>query len=192
MDNILVDVPPTTIEIEGQEYEINWDFETCLRIILAFEDLELTVSEKSMVLIRNLYQSIPDNIPLAIEKGVTFLDGGIEHDPASSGARIFSFQKDARLIFAGFRQTYHMDLRIEKLHWWTFLVLFMDLGADTTFSNLVGLRRRVKDGTASKEERRMASDLGEMFELPDLWIKTIAELEADKMFYDALGKGKEW
>lgn len=190
MDNILVEAPPTTIEIEGQEYEINWEFETCLRIILAFEDLELTMTEKSMVLIRNLYQSIPDNIQLAIEKGIAFLDGGIERDSTSSDVRVFSFQKDARLIFAGFRQTYHMDLRTENLHWWTFLTLFMDLGPDTTFSNLVGLRKRVKDGNATKEERRTALDLGEMFELPDLWIKTIAELEADKMFFDALGKDK--
>jgi len=189
MDNILVDAPPTTIEIEGQEYEINWEFETCLRIILAFEDLELTLTEKSIVLIHNLYQSIPDNTKIAIEKGIAFLDGGIERDLTSSNVRVFSFQKDARLIFAGFRQTYHMDIRTENLHWWTFLALFIDLSPDTTFSNLVGLRKRVKDGTATIEERRIALDLGEVFELPDLWIKTIEELEADKMFYDALGKG---
>jgi hypothetical protein len=191
MDNILVEAPPTTIEIEGQEHEVNWDFRTCLRVILAFEDLELTMIEKTAVMLELLYKDRPDNIQLAIEKGIAFLDGGIEHDPTSSGARIFSFQKDSRLVMAGFRQTYQMDLQVVDLHWWTFLTLFMDLGPDTTFSNLVNLRKRVKDGNATKEERQTALDLGEMFDLPDLWIKTIEELEAEKMFFDALGKDKK-
>ena len=188
MSNILVDALPTVIEIEGQEYGVNWDFRTCLRIILAFEDLELTMPEKSAVLIELLYKERPENVQLAVEKGVAFLDGGIEQDPNSSAVRVFSFQKDSRFIMAGFRQTYQMDLQTEELHWWTFLTLFMDLGPDTTFSNIVGLRKRVKDGTATKEERRTASELGEIFKLPDLWVKTIAEHEAERLFFDNIAK----
>ncbi len=191
MNNILVEAPPESIEIKGQMVEVNWDFRSCLRTILAFEDMELTGIEKSIVLIRNLYKEEPPDIREAIEKGIIFLDGGIEPDPDNPDSRIFSFNQDARFIMAGFRQTYHMDLQKEELHWWTFLALFMDLGPDTTFSNLVGLRKRVKDGDATKEERKVASDLGEIFELPNFWDKTIEELEAEKMFFDALESGEK-
>ena len=85
MDNILVDVLPTSIEIEGQEHEVNWNFRTCLRVILAFEDLELTMVEKCLVLLHNLYKERPDNDRLAIEKGVEFLDGGIERGSERGG-----------------------------------------------------------------------------------------------------------
>jgi len=72
------------------------------------------------------------------------------------------------LIYAAFRQTHGIDLQKELLHWWVFLALFQDLGADTAFCSLVNLRRRVKSGQATKEEREHAIKMGDAFELPEV------------------------
>jgi len=47
MGNVLIDRLPTTVEVDGRLYDIDSDFRTCLRIILAFEDAELTSVRKT-------------------------------------------------------------------------------------------------------------------------------------------------
>lgn len=189
MNNILVDAPPTTIEIQGRECEINSDFRSCLKIILAFEDPDLAMVEKSAVLVELLYKEPPENLREAIEKGVEFLNGGGSQKMEDAGSRVFSFQKDSRLIMAGFRQTYQIDLQDFDLHWWTFITLFMDLSPDTTFSNLVSFRQRVSKGIATVDEKKLARELGDVFQLDNVIFKDLEMLEAEKIFFDALEGG---
>jgi hypothetical protein len=174
------------IEIDGREYPINADFRSCLRIIMAFEDPELANIEKQIILLENLYQTRPENIQVALEKGVRFLDCRELHDGNddgdAGGPRVYSFSKDAQLIFAAFRQTHGVDLSIADLHWWVFYTLFMDLGSDTAFCNLISLRHRVKTGKATKEERATAREMGEAFDIPEIDDRTLAEREREDEF----------
>jgi hypothetical protein len=150
--NILVDQLPVALEVNGVKYLIDADFRTCLKIILAFEDAELAGVEKSAVFFDNLFVDKPDDIGAALIAGTWFLNGGEDEPQENDGPRVFSWAKDAQLIYAAFQQTHGIDLQaVEFLHWWKFVALFMDLGANTAFCNLVGLRRRVKTGKASKE-----------------------------------------
>lgn len=180
MGNVLIDLLPTTVEIDGQQYMVDSDFRTCLRIILAFEDTELTSVEKQMVMLNNLYPEMPDTIAEAIKQGIWFLDGGQAEGNREerSARRVYSFEKDAPYIFSAFRQTHGIDLEtIEYLHWWKFLYLFMDLGEDTFFVRLVGLRKRLADGSATKEERKAAREMGAIVELPEEDNMTVEELK---------------
>ena len=61
MANLLIEAPPTSIVIDGDELKVNTDFKTCLKILLAFEDPELAMVEKSMILVELLYQEQPKN-----------------------------------------------------------------------------------------------------------------------------------
>jgi hypothetical protein len=185
--NILTDRLPEAIRINGRVHEINSDFRDCLRIIMAFEDNDLTRYEKQLVLLSNLYKEPPAEADAkeAIEKAVRFLNGGEEESEGSmtSNLRLFSFSKDAKFIFAAFQQTHGIDLQhTEYLHWWQFITLFMDLGADTMFCNLVGLRKRVKTGKASKDERRVAREMGSLFDVPDVDNRSIEEKEQEREF----------
>jgi hypothetical protein len=180
---------PVAVEINGQEYPINTDFRTCLRVILAFEDNELTAYEKQMIMLGNLYPEPIEDIQKASEMGMKFLNMGKDNDEEDDNPRLYSFEKDASFIFAAFRQTHGIDLETAEMHWWKFLTLFMDLGADTAFCNLVGLRKRVKSGKASKEERQVAYEMGDMFELPEIDTRTWQEKEEDERLMRML-KGK--
>lgn len=188
--NILVDKLPEVLVIGGAEYPINSDFRPCLSTILAFEDPELVDAEKQQIMLTNLYVEIPEDVPNAQEQAMWFLNGGKDSSGESAGMRLYSFEKDAGLIFAAFRQTHGIDLQaISHLHWWEFMTLFMDLGQDTTFCSLTSLRKRVKTGKATKEERAAAREMGDMFNLPEVDDRTPEEKAAEREFLEAIGGG---
>jgi hypothetical protein len=172
--------------VKGQLYELNTDFRACLSTILAGEDQDLTEGEKQRILLENLYLKVPDDRQAALEQAAWFLRGNLD-GADEQGPRVYSFVKDASLIFSAFKQTHNVDLITAKMHWWVFLALFMDIGSDTAFSTLVGLRQRVKTGTASKEERRIARDMGSLFEVPEL--VTPEERSLDDEFMQQLAIG---
>lgn len=170
--NILLDDLPEAVEVNGVEYTVNFDFRTGLACILDMESSELTDEEKCILLLRRIYGDvIPEDVETAIKLAVKFLDGGKEppeeENPFADNKRLYSFEKDSALIYAAFQQTHGIDLQKVDLHWWQFLALFQDLGADTGFCNLVNLRRRVNSGEATKEERQYALKLGDAFEVID-------------------------
>lgn len=186
--NILIEELPDCVEIEGIVYDINTDFRACLRAILAFEDNELTDYEKQIVMLRNIYPAIPNNLEEAARQAIKFLNGGREIDTEAVPDRLYSFNKDANYIFAAFQQTHGIDLEETRMHWWKFLALFMDLGGETTWANIVGIRKRLQDGTATDEEKKMAWELNEILELPKVDDRTLEEREMEDTFMRLIGQ----
>lgn len=129
-----------------------------------------------------VYVNMPQDIEQAIIKAHLFLNGGEITESDDPPMRLYSFKKDANYIFAAFRQTHGIDLQTTDLHWWKFLALFMDLGSETTFCQLVSLRKRIKTGKATKEERETAREMGEVFDVPDVDDRTLDEKEAEQDF----------
>ena len=190
--NILVDPLPDAIEVNGHDYPINTDFRVSLRTILAFEDPTLAGIEKQTVLLENLYIEQPENILEAFTQGVKFLNGGVESEEDEyHGPRVYSFEKDAQYIMAAFQQTHGIDLEKVDMHWWKFLALFMDLGGETTFSNIMGIRHRLKTGKASKEDKAIARKMESIIDLPEIDRRTPEEKEMEKLFNEAVEKGKK-
>lgn len=179
--NILVDTLPSFVNIDGEKYALKTDFRSAISTILAFEDDELSNGEKVEVMLRNTYADIPENLEQAVLKCQWFLNGGNDDEPARS-KRLYSFGKDANMIFAAFRQTHGIDLQTEKMHWWKFLSLFMDLGKDTTFISLVSLRDRHNKGKTTKEEKMAIANMGDAFHVPDTSIRSLEEKEFEQDF----------
>lgn len=136
-----------------------------------------------------LYPVIPENVQIAYEKGIKFLDGGNDgKEKEEVQVRLYSFEKDANFIYSAFKQTHSIDLENVELHWWKFLALFMDLGSDTVFCNLTGLRKRVSSGKATDDEVRAAQELGDIFTI-ESDERTPEMIEADEIFDWALEGG---
>lgn len=193
--NVLIERLPREISINGQAFAVDADFRTCLRIILAFEDPELTGSEKASVLLANLYEDKPEDVEAAVEAGVTFLNGGKAVESEDVGdftGRLYSFNQDAPYIYSAFRQTHGIDLEsVEFLHWWKFLYLFMDLGNETTFCNLVSLRKRVKTGKASKEELAAYREMRDLVEIEEPDTRTDEEKAKADEFMKLVEEGRK-
>lgn len=189
--SILTDDLPTAVEVNGQELSISTDFRTCIQAVVATEDGDLTNAEKCLVMLRLMYGDGVDFTQEHLDTAAVFLNGGeVRGDEEPDGVRLFSFEKDARLIFAAFKQTHGVDLEVESMHWWKFMALFSDLGADTVFCTLVGLRKRVKTGVATKEERELALALGDAFDVPDVDRRTLDEREREALFLKLVEKGR--
>lgn len=139
--------------------------------------MELTPQEKQIIMLNLMYPAMPHDVAQALEQANLFLNGGEIHESDEVPMRLYSFAKDANLIFAAFKATHGIDLQAADLHWWVFLALFMDLGQDTTFCQLIGLRKRIKTGKATKEEREAAREMGEMIDLPELDDRSLEEKE---------------
>lgn len=171
--NVLIDGLPSAVEIGGKEYELNTDYRVGLSIMTAFEDPELAPSEKQRVMLELLYPVIPSNIVKAAELAVKFLNCGEEPKEdsfAEDGARYYSWSQDARYIMSAIEQTYHMDLSCtEKLHWWKFCYMFLDLSEDCFFCKLIYLRKQKAKGKLTKEEKEWYSSIREIVDLPDVY-----------------------
>lgn len=187
--NILTDTLPESVVIGDKDFAIRTDFRTCLKTIMAFEDPDLTPQEKASILLSNLYPVVPSDTAQAMAQANLFLNGGkVSEEEGEPSPRVYSFSKDANFIFAAFRQTHGIDLQKTTLHWWEFLALFMDLGSETTFCQLVSLRKRIKTGKATKEERRAAREMGDLIDVPEFDDRTLAEKEAEAEFLRKIGQ----
>lgn len=189
--NILVSEFPSFAEIEGKEYELKTDFRFSLLTILAFEDAELTTYEKVSIMLQNLFVEIPEDVESALVKCQWFLNGGVLSNEENDNQRVYSFDKDQSLIFAAFQGTHGIDLSKEKMHWWRFLNLFMDLGAETSFCQLVSLRKRNNEGKLTKEEKDFVRSHRDLFLLPDNEIMTLEEREKVREIEERYRKAKE-
>lgn len=192
MTNLLVEELPSAVEIDGVEYAINTDYRAAMRVILAFEDEELTGMEKQVVMLQNLYPVIPPNTEQAIKMAGKFLNGGEDGgEDKGSHPRLYSFSQDSNFIFAAFRQTHGIDLETAQLHWWKFLALFMDLGSETTFCSLVSFRKRIKSGKASKEEKAAYREMRELVDLKEPDMRTPDEKAKEAEFLRLVAEGRK-
>lgn len=171
--NILTDQLSTAVEIDGEIYELDTDFRTCLTIIMAFEDMELTNYEKQMVMLELLYKEIPENTREACRLAVKFLDCGedpetkISHDDGSG--RLYSFNQDAKYIYSAIKQSHGVDLEtVDYLHWWKFSYMFLDLREDCFFNKLIHLRRQKNLGKLTKEEKELYYRIQDIVDIPEV------------------------
>ena len=164
--NILTGKLPHEAEISGERYALNTGFATGLRILEAYEDPELTSQERQMLMLKLLYRQLPEaseGVARALELGIRFLEGPSDpgKTPGNQGPRLYSFREDADLIFSGILSSHGVDLTREKdLHWWIFCALFREMREECAFCRLVALRKRLIQGKASREDRRLAAALG--------------------------------
>lgn len=187
--NLLIDELPTSLQINNTEYPINSDFRTCLRIVMALEDNELTAQEKQVIVLVNLFRKIPEDVPAAMQAAQLFLNGGKVYQDNDS-PRVVSFEKDAPLIYSAFRQTHGVDLTSINLHWWQFLALMQGLDHESNFRQLVSLRIRVRSGKATKQEKEIAVELGDAFDVPEIDNRSLEEKDAEAKFWALVEQGE--
>lgn len=187
--NALIERLPTVAEINDVEYELDTDFRTSLKIILAFEDVELTTQEKNLIMLRLLYMNnIPQNIEKASELAALFLNcGDTEKEGPTQGKRVFSFEKDSQYIYTAINQTYGIDLEnVPYLHWWKFCMMFKDLKENCFFTRLCDLRNRKYKGKLTKEEKEYCYKISDIIDLPEP--RTSEEIQAENEFMAKLGQ----
>lgn len=191
--NILTEPFPESLLVGGVECPIHWDFRTVLKCdkLLRVEELD----ETSLLEVLELfYQREAEYTEEHIEKMFWFFSCGREEKkrrfPKKAAGindkQSFDFEKDADLIYAGFLQQYGIDLQTENMHWWKFMILVGNLGADTKFSKVMEYRTiDTTNKNLSKEMRSFYRAMQRYYGLDQ-----IPELdEKSKQIEDALMNG---
>lgn len=192
--NMLVDLLPESVEIDGEEYQINTDFRISIMFELLMQDDEVEDMDKTAQALNLYYPVIPENKQKAVEKIIWFYRCGKETNQDSSNTgggtqkQVYSFDYDDGYIYEAFLREYGIDLQeIEYLHWWKFRSMFKGLPDDTEFVKIMGYRSVNINSKMSKEQKQFYKKMQSIHALP----VSHKEEEADKKLAEALINGED-
>lgn len=170
--NILIDLLPSSVKIDGTEYEINSDFRTSVLFSLLMEDDSLNEEQKVLQTVNLYYPVIPNNIGKAIEQIKWFYSCGKSDKPIGNKKRktnskkVFDFEVDANYIYSAFMSQYNIDLQdIGQLHWWKFKALLEGLKEDNKLSKIIEYRSMDLSKIKDKEQRKFYKDMQKQYSL---------------------------
>lgn len=149
---------PTSLNVNGCDYEIRTDYRVILDILMAMNDPDIfspAMSEKQknaervMTMLQILYidfESIPkSDWKEAAEKAKEFIDCGLSED-GRYHPKIMDWKQDAAIIVPAINKVAGTDIRADKyVHWWTFMGYYLEIG-DCLFSSVVNIRKKKSTG----------------------------------------------
>lgn len=177
MNNILIDFLPRSVDVGGVEYPINTDFRTSILFELLVRNKKLPDRVKIVGMLRLYYPQIPPDEDEAVKQILWFYNCGQEQkqkeerNQTARGFRenkaLYSFEKDAFMVYAAFRSEYGIDLQdVEDLHWWKFSALFDGLSEEQKICKVMHIRGMSTSGLPRKEIKRI-NNLKRLYSLED-------------------------
>lgn len=171
--NILVDLVPTTINIDNKEYEINSDFRISILFELLMQDHSIGDKDKFLMALQLYYPVIPENVNEAIGQMLWFYRCGKDirkskgNGKGKGDTQIYSFEHDDDYIYAAFMDQYGIDLQdINYLHWWKFKAMFKSLKEDNEIVKIMGYRSMNLSKIKDKEQKAYYKKMQELYKIP--------------------------
>ena len=132
----LQDSLPDSVIVNGKRIRVNLEFRNVLRMMETIERADLMPEAREYLAVRCICRHPRPGVLEAV-KNLLF-----NHRRTNDGKKVTSFEQDAGLIRAAFRQTYGIDLYREKLHWIEFAELMQGIPEGTRYAETVGIRAR--------------------------------------------------
>lgn len=130
---------PERVTVDGHRYRLNLDFRNVLRMMEVMGRDDLLPGARDWLALRCIMRRPPkDTGPLLVEVRKLLFPA---HN-GGDGKRLTSFEQDADLIRAAFRQAYGIDLYRDRLHWLEFAALLSALPDGSRYSEVLGIRAR--------------------------------------------------
>lgn len=177
---------PKSLEVDGAEYPIHSDFRVALLIFQAFNDVELSSFDKTVVCLECLYETVPENTQEAYAKAIWFLDGGDTPKPKKAPKKLMDWEQDESIIFPALNKAAGYETRaVEYLHWWSFLGLFNEIG-EGLYSQVMNIRaKKAKNKKLEKWEREFYNEHRELVDLQKKFtVEEQEEMERIKQLLD--------
>jgi len=170
--NLLIDLVPTNVNIEGAEYDINSDFRTSILFELLMQDSEVSEEDKIIQALQLYYPILPSDINESVDKLLWFYRCGRDEvirkgTGSGKNTQIYSFDYDDNYIYSAFLDQYNIDLQdIEYLHWWKFKAMFKALKEDNEIVKIMGYRAMDLSKIKDKEQKAYYKNLKELYKIP--------------------------
>lgn len=194
--SVLTEKFPNTLNVNGTGCPINPGFRTVLQCYEIQGD-KTELSEKDLIQMLCLFYKKERLFSEAhINQMFWFFSCGREKKRKSFPRKIaginnkqpFDFSEDADLIYAGFMQQYSIDLQEGDMHWWKFMILLENLGADTRLSRIMEYRTiDAYSNNLSKEQRKFYQAMQRYYGLDSRQMPEMTE--RDKLVEEALLNG---
>ena len=155
MFNVILDRLPDNYK----GYLIRTDFRIGMQIISCLKDEELTQEERYSISLNLLYgNSIPQDIKLAFKGLMWFLNLGEEEEEIiktnSKQKDVIDFEIDSSRIYSGFMSVLGIDLSKEKMHWFKFRYLLLEL-IKCHLSNVIDIRTQHTKDMSPKQKTEL-------------------------------------
>lgn len=130
---------PRSVEYDGHFYPIHPEWPNVLLAVRALDDESLSEAEQLYTACALL---LGDKVPASAGLLKAVFDTLNPEKPAKIEQPVMDYYQDWDLIYAGFWQTYGIDLAERRdLHWMQFVALVKGLPQGTRFADVVGIRQ---------------------------------------------------
>ena len=156
---------PKSVEIDGQDFAVRYDFRVILDIFEALNDPELSDSARGYVVLNLFYPEFDrlTDYEEAAKKCYWFINGGNDEQPQKKQAlRLMNWEQDFSYIAAPVNRVlgyevravpYDYEANTGGVHWWTFLSAYLEIG-DCLFAQIVRIRSLKAKGKALDKQDR--------------------------------------
>ena len=140
----LYDRLPEGVTVGKRFFKCNFDFRNVLKMLDLMQRDDLEFSARDYHCARCVY---PHRMTLKTARALygelcNVLFEKPPENAAESGKKLSSFEQDAPLIRAAFRQVYGINLFTDDLSWFEFIELFQGLPDGNRFEDVVGIRAK--------------------------------------------------
>lgn len=134
----LYDSLPDSVMVGGRKVKLDLDFRNVLRMLETLERDDLMPEAREWIALHHICHK-PVKGTLAAAKTLLFDNS---NQNSGDGKRVTSFEQDADLIRAAFRQVYGINLWTARLHWFEFRELLHGIPEGTRYSDVINIRVR--------------------------------------------------
>lgn len=132
----LYDRLPDHVKVGRRRVKLDLDFRNVLRMLETLERRDLMPEAREYLAVKCICRH-PKKGTLEAVKDMLF-----PYKPEKPGKRVTSFEQDAELIRAAFRQVYGINLWKDKLHWCEFTELLRGIPEGSRYAETIGIRVR--------------------------------------------------
>ena len=135
----LQDRLPDSVTVWGRKYRLDLDFRNVLRLMETMARDDLIPGARDYLALKCVMRRPPRDAARVLEAVRRLL---FPAQRPADGKRLTSFEQDADLIRAAFRQAYGINLYRDRLHWMEFSALLSALPDGSRYSEVLGIRAR--------------------------------------------------
>lgn len=147
---------PKSVEINGREYAIRYDFRVILDIFEALNDIDLNDQERALAVLQMFYVDFDDleDYDAALKACFRVINGGKENQNTKKEPQLVNWESDFSLIAAPVNRVLGYEIRAVEydvennsggVHWYTFLSAYMEIG-DCLFAQVINIREKKAKG----------------------------------------------
>lgn len=160
----LYEKPLAGVTVNGKYYPCDFDFRNVLKMLDVMQRDDIYPDARDFLCVKCVCKKRVKNVREVFKAIGDLL---FEKTPDSGAQKITSFEQDAGLIRAAFRQVYKIDLVREKLTWFEFTELLHNLPEGNKYSDVLGIRSRPVPAPTkyNQKEREWLIDAKQRFAL---------------------------